>query len=108
MEIRNDHLRLGLVASALILSLSIGYYTVVFLPAERRAADARLAREQLFQKQLDCQEQYTKLRREFNNVIRVRYSGLLNTCMVTFVDENGKQQEGTIGSVISTPAHPVQ
>ena len=92
MEIEDKHIRLGWVAAALILSLSVAYYLVVFLPEERRQANARAQSEDLFKRQIECREQFMKLERQFNNILGVEYSPLLNTCLVRYTDSNGQQQ----------------
>jgi hypothetical protein len=78
-----------LVLFAGIASVSIFYYFVIYLPSEHR-------REEVFRKQLECRNQYDKMRSEFSNILGVWYSDIANTCFVTYVDGTGNQQFSTI------------
>src|SRR4051794_21394337 len=111
MEVDNNHLRLSLVASLLIVSLSVAYYLVIFLPEQQRLSDERLRakdqqeqrdrtakseeerRDREFKNELECKSQYDKLRNQFNNVITVSYSSTLNTCMVHYTSSAGSIAE---------------
>jgi len=103
MEVTQNHVRLTLVVSSLILSLSVAYYFIVTLPNEqalqRLTEESRTTRENAFKHELDCREQYAKLSKEFDNVISVAYSSAANVCMVTFRDpETQKETQGPLSS----------
>ena len=107
MKIHNDHVRLAVIGSLLIVSVSVAYYLVIFLPEQQRASverqrviDEQLQRDRIFRNELECRGQYDKLRTQFNNVTGVYYSRTLETCMVTYTDDKRQQQESAIGSFV--------
>jgi hypothetical protein len=91
MEVSNQ-LRFALGASALIASLSVAYYFVLFLPQKHEAEEARIKNEQVFENELKCQSEYNTLQKTFKNLIKVAYDAELNTCMVSYKDANGDVQ----------------
>lgn len=61
--------------------------------AKQKKAEEDRARD--FDNELKCQTLLKDLRQRWNNVVGIRYSGLFNTCMVSYT-KNGEVEEAAV------------
>lgn len=104
MEITSNRIRWALTLSALVVSLSIGYYFVIVLPSERHIADLRDAADRTFQKELQCRGEYDKLEKRFHNVVGISYDLFANTCVVTYTDDEGTLRKTALADLVRVTA----
>jgi hypothetical protein len=113
-SIRKAHVYPMLIILGITVAGFIGYYFAVALPnhnteiekiergklqleQQRETQAEDLQKQQAyFKNELDCRNQFDKLRLQFNNVTAVNYSDKTGSCVVTYIDKNGVTQESDI------------
>jgi hypothetical protein len=107
VDIDNSHVRLAIIASIIFVGLSVGlsvaYYVAIVLSEQQRQADLRLDRDEVFKKELDCQNQFEKMREHSKNVVGAYYSRSYETCMIKYTDKDGEVQESKISDAVQLP-----